>query len=108
MPCSLRERRKAGCAVGRSILVIVWHLLNDPAARYTDLGPDWHARHADRSRKAPQRPAPTRGPRLRRHARDMYAVVRQAAVQFVVSRSARTAGAYTKGPLAAIKLGKCD
>lgn len=45
-------RNKAGCAVGRSILVIVWHLLNDPAARYRDLGPDWHARHTDRSRKA--------------------------------------------------------
>jgi hypothetical protein len=23
-----------------------------PAARYRDLGPDWHARHTDRSRKA--------------------------------------------------------
>jgi transposase len=45
-------RKKAGCAVGRSILAIVWHLLNDPAARYRDLGPDWHARHTDRSRKA--------------------------------------------------------
>jgi hypothetical protein len=45
-------RKKAGCAAGRSILVIVWHLLNDPAARYRDLGSDWHARHTDRSRKA--------------------------------------------------------
>jgi transposase len=45
-------RKKAGCAVGRSILIIVWHLLNDPAARYRDLGPDWHSRHTDRSRKA--------------------------------------------------------
>ena len=45
-------RKKAGCAVGRSILVIVWHLLSDPAARYRDLGPDWHARHTDRNRKA--------------------------------------------------------
>ncbi len=45
-------RKKAGCAVARSILVIVWHLLNDPAARYRDLGSDWHARHTDRSRKA--------------------------------------------------------
>jgi hypothetical protein len=26
-------------------------VLNDPA-RYRDLGPDWHARHTDRSRKA--------------------------------------------------------
>ena len=38
--------------MGRSILIIVWHLLNDPAARYRDLGSDWHARHTDRSRKA--------------------------------------------------------
>jgi transposase len=45
-------RKKAGCAVGRSILVIVWHLLNDRAARYRDLGSGWHARHTDRSRKA--------------------------------------------------------
>ena len=45
-------RKKAGCAVGRSILVIVRHLLNDPAARYRDLGPDRHARHSDRSRNA--------------------------------------------------------
>ena len=35
----------------RSILVIVWHLLNDPAARYRDLGPDHYARHADTGRK---------------------------------------------------------
>ena len=44
-------RKKANVAVGRSILIIVWHLLNDPAARYTDLGPDHYARHADTSRK---------------------------------------------------------
>jgi transposase len=43
--------KKANCAVGRSILVIAWHLLNDPAARYADLGPDHYARHADTSRK---------------------------------------------------------
>ncbi|MBO0818238.1 MAG: IS110 family transposase, partial [Actinobacteria bacterium] len=41
---------KASCAVGRSILVIVWHLLNDPAARYRDLGPDHYARHASTGR----------------------------------------------------------
>ena len=28
------------------------HPLNDPAARYRDLGPDRHARHSDRSRNA--------------------------------------------------------
>jgi transposase len=44
-------RKKANVAVGRSILIIVWHLLNDPAARYTDLGPGHYARHADTSRK---------------------------------------------------------
>lgn len=45
-------QKKAGCAVGRSVPIIVWHLLSDPAARYQDLGPDWHTRHTDRSRKA--------------------------------------------------------
>jgi transposase len=34
-----RGGKKAIVAVGRSILVIVWHLLSDPEAHYTDLGP---------------------------------------------------------------------
>ena len=42
---------KASCAVGRSILVIVWHLLKDPSARYRDLGPDHYAKHSDAGRK---------------------------------------------------------
>jgi transposase len=42
---------RAQCAVGRSILVIIWHLLSDPAARFTDLGPDWSTRKGDRDRK---------------------------------------------------------
>ncbi len=42
---------RARCAVGRSILVIIWHLLSDPEARYTDLGADWHARKTDRDKK---------------------------------------------------------
>jgi transposase len=42
---------RARCAVGRSILVIIWHLLADPEARFADLGPDWHQRKADRDRK---------------------------------------------------------
>jgi transposase len=42
---------RARCAVARSILVIIWHLLADPAARYADLGPDWHDRKTDRDRK---------------------------------------------------------
>ena len=39
---------KAMCAVGRSILVIIWHLLADPAARFTDLGPGSHDEQASR------------------------------------------------------------
>jgi transposase len=42
---------RARCAVARSILVIVWHLLSDPSARFTDLGADWHERKGDRDRK---------------------------------------------------------
>ena len=42
---------RAQCAVGRSILVIVWHLLSDPGARFRDLGPGWHERKTDRDRK---------------------------------------------------------
>jgi len=42
---------RARCAVGRSILVIIWHLLADPGARYTDLGADWHARKTGRDKK---------------------------------------------------------
>ena len=42
---------KAMCAVGRSILVIIWHLLADPTARFTDLGPGWHDEQAGRDRK---------------------------------------------------------
>jgi transposase len=42
---------RARCAVARSILVIVWHLLKDPSARFTDLGPGWHQRKADRDKK---------------------------------------------------------
>ena len=42
---------RARCAVGRSILVIIWHLLASPDARYTDLGPGWHARKTDTDRR---------------------------------------------------------
>ena len=35
--------QKAIVAIGRSILVIIWHLLSDPEARYTDLGSDFYA-----------------------------------------------------------------
>ena len=40
-----------GAPSRRSILVIIWHLLADPEARFADLGPDWHQRKTDRDRK---------------------------------------------------------
>jgi len=46
-----RGKAIAQVAVARSIMIIVWHLLSDPAARYRDLGPDWHARHTNRDKK---------------------------------------------------------
>ena len=46
-----RGKNRALVAVGNSILTITWHLLSDPAARFTDLGPDWHDRPAPPRRK---------------------------------------------------------
>ena len=37
-----RGKLKALVAVARSILVIIWHLLADPLARFRDLGSDYH------------------------------------------------------------------
>jgi transposase len=37
-----RGKLKALVAVARSILVVIWHLLSNPAARFRDLGPDYH------------------------------------------------------------------
>ena len=37
-----RGRKKAVVAIGRSILVIIWHLLADPDARYIDLGSSFY------------------------------------------------------------------
>ncbi len=48
-------RRRGGAtaqvAVARSIMIIVWHLLSDPQARYRDLGPDFYASHISRDKK---------------------------------------------------------
>jgi transposase len=46
-----RGKGKALVAVARSILVIIWHLLADPTARFHDLGPDFHDRHVNTTRK---------------------------------------------------------
>ena len=46
-----RGKAIAQVAVARSIMIIAWHLLSDPAARYRDLGPDWHASRTNRDKK---------------------------------------------------------
>jgi len=46
-----RGKLKALVAVARSILVIVWHLLADPHARFHDLGADYHANRIDKDKK---------------------------------------------------------
>jgi transposase len=57
-----RGKLKALVAVARSILVIIWHLLANPAARFRDLGPDYHT-----NRVAIQR-------RLRNHVAQLTAM----------------------------------
>jgi transposase len=42
-----RGKKKAIVAVGRSILVIIWHLLADPDTRFHELGADHYDRHAN-------------------------------------------------------------
>jgi transposase len=42
-----RGKKKALVAVGRSILVIIWHVLRDPDAHYRDLGIDHHDRYVN-------------------------------------------------------------
>ena len=46
-----RGKLKALVAVARSILVIIWHLLADPAARFCDLGVGYYASRTDTDRK---------------------------------------------------------
>ena len=53
---------RALVAVGRSILTVIWHLLSDPNATFTDLGPD----HYD-NRGSTQRA-------LRRHVNALHAL----------------------------------
>jgi transposase len=57
-----RGPQKAMVAVGRSILVITWHLLSDPATEYADLGSDFYD-----TRINPQR-------RIRAHVRQIEAL----------------------------------
>jgi transposase len=48
-----RGTKRAIVAVGRSILIIVWHLLSDPNARFHDLGPGFYDTrvNAERSKR---------------------------------------------------------
>jgi hypothetical protein len=46
-----RGRAKAQIAVARSILVIIWHLLASPEARYADRGPYYYASRTDKDKK---------------------------------------------------------
>lgn len=46
-----RGKRKALAAIARSVLVIIFHLLADPAARFRDLGPDHYDSRISRDRK---------------------------------------------------------
>jgi transposase len=46
-----RGRKKAMVAIGRSILVIVWHLLSDPDVRFHDLGADFYTTRIDPERR---------------------------------------------------------
>jgi transposase len=48
--------------VARSILVIIWHLLNNPEARFTDLGYGYYQARTDTDRK------------LRNHIRQIQAL----------------------------------
>jgi transposase len=57
-----RGKAKAQVAIARSILVIIWHLLADPAARFTDLGPGYYQARTDTDRK------------LRNHLRQIQAL----------------------------------
>ncbi len=57
-----RGKAKAQVAVARSILVIIWHLLKDPQARFTDLGPGYYQARLDTDRK------------LRNHIRQIQAL----------------------------------
>jgi transposase len=46
-----RGAQRAIVAVGRSVLTIVWHLLNDPEATFHDLGPGFYDTRQDTARK---------------------------------------------------------
>jgi transposase len=46
-----RGKRRAIVAVGNSVLTIIWHLPDDPAARYRDLGPGYYESRLNSQRR---------------------------------------------------------
>jgi transposase len=46
-----RGKKRAIVAVSRSILIIIWHLLSNPKARFRDLGADFYDTHTSAARK---------------------------------------------------------
>jgi transposase len=46
-----RGKKKAIVAVGRSILIIIWHLLSDPEAHFADLGSDFYDQRINPERR---------------------------------------------------------
>ncbi|WP_329327148.1 IS110 family transposase [Streptomyces mirabilis] len=46
-----RGRKKALVAVGRSLLVVIWHLLSTPDTRFRDLGSDYYDTRIDPERR---------------------------------------------------------
>jgi transposase len=46
-----RGAKRAVVAIGRSILIIIWHLLSDPTVRFHDLGPGFYDTRIDADRK---------------------------------------------------------
>jgi transposase len=57
-----RGKKKAIVAVGRSILIIAWHLLSDDTAQFHDLGSDYYDSHVNLNRK------------MRNHVRELQAL----------------------------------
>ena len=46
-------KAKALAALERSILIIIFHLLSDPAATFNDLGADYYTKRVDKQRRTP-------------------------------------------------------
>jgi hypothetical protein len=64
-----RGKKKAIVAVGRSILIIIWHLLSDQQATFVDLGPDHYDTRASTQRA------------VRNHIRGLHALGYQVTLQ---------------------------